>query len=91
MGAGGKSNHGSYTYDWLGEDRLASWLSGEDVVEAVLGDPDPSSNNGSAAVADGDGGGSAEADRADDQVRKTEWRCRCDRSGWYLTRYYGMG
>lgn len=31
-----------YTYEWLDEEYLASWLHQEHVVEAVLGDPDPS-------------------------------------------------
>lgn len=59
---GGGSSHG---YDWLEDDWLASWLSTEQVVEAVLGDPDPS---GSGSV---DGGVSV-GDKDDDQVARVK-------------------
>lgn len=36
IGGGG----GAITYEWVGEQWLASWLSEERVVEAILGDSD---------------------------------------------------
>lgn len=56
----------AYTYDWLEEEYLALWLAEEHVVEAVLGDPDPSGSardRGNSAA-----GGGAAAEETDDQV-----------------------
>lgn len=55
-GGGGAGNNSGYTYEWLEEDWLASWLGDEQVVEAVLGDPDPSGTgraNGDGSKGDG--------------------------------------
>lgn len=47
-------------YDWLEEDRLARWMSEQHVVEAVLGDPDPSGtrsvNSGNTSARSGEEG-----------------------------------
>lgn len=49
MGGGG-NNNANFTYEWLEESWLASWLTKEQVVEAVLGDPDPSGTHGATGI-----------------------------------------
>lgn len=67
---GGAGNNAAYTYEWLEEDWLASWLGDEQVVEAVLGDPDPSGT-------DRANGASSRGDGADDQVSFDTARFGC--------------
>ena len=64
MGAGGGAgsrHNGGHTYEWIDEDWLASYLESGQVIEAVLGESDPS--GAGAASQDGLTG-----DQAADQV-----------------------
>lgn len=65
---------GAYTYDWVGEQWLATWLAEERVVEAILGescqDADAAGTTGAAKKGEGSQGG---RDKLDHQV------CRCER------------
>lgn len=47
-------------FEWLEEEQLAHWMAGEHVVEAVLGDPDPSGTG--SLSSSGNGASEHEAD-----------------------------
>ena len=65
---------GAYTYDWVGEQWLATWLAEERVVEAILGescqDADAAGTTGAAKKGEGSQGG---RDKLNHQVCPELW------------------
>lgn len=55
-------------FDWIEEEQLANWMEEQHVVEAVLGDPDPSGAGGGGSGGSGIGGGADSADGGGDEV-----------------------
>lgn len=68
---------GAYTYDWVGEQWLATWLAEERVVEAILGGSCQDADTGGATVAAKKGEGS-QGDR-DDRDKLDSQVCHCER------------
>eukprot|EP00903_Cladosiphon_okamuranus_P019913 g18301.t2 len=65
---------GAYTYDWVGEQWLATWLAEERVVEAILGEACQDADTGGATAAatkgEGSQGDGDDRDKLDRQVKK---------------------